>query len=48
MAHARPHDHAAAHRVGFSLLRLSAGERLVGACAVSALLWGVVFWATAI
>ncbi len=49
MAHAghHHHHHARPHHVGFSLLRLSAGERLVAALVASAALWGMVVWATA-
>ena len=48
MAHAGHHHHPVRpHHVGFSLLRLSAGERLVGALVAAAALWGMVSWATA-
>jgi hypothetical protein len=41
---AAPQSDAAAPR-RFSLLRLSAGERIAGATAVVALLWAGVYWA---
>ncbi|WP_018267467.1 MULTISPECIES: hypothetical protein [Methylosinus] len=40
---AHAHGERADDRV--SLLRLSAGERLLGAVAVLALLWAAVYWA---
>jgi hypothetical protein len=49
--HSHPHSHAHSHApatprpVPFSLLRLSMIERLVGAAALIALIWGGVFWA---
>jgi hypothetical protein len=42
---AAPHVHAEPAPRRFSLLRLSAGERLSGAAAVVALLWAGVYWA---
>ncbi|MDT2023825.1 hypothetical protein [Methylocella sp. CPCC 101449] len=46
------HGHAAAAQIlarpavpGFSLLRLSAGQRLAGAGLIVLALWGAVFWA---
>jgi hypothetical protein len=42
---AAPHAHAATAPRRFSLLRLSAGERIAGAAAVVALLWASVYWA---
>jgi hypothetical protein len=39
------HRHAAAVEPGFSLLRLSAAERLAGAGLISGLLWLMVWWA---
>lgn len=53
-AHSRAHDHAhdSGHaeaprraRPGLSLLRMSAAQRLAGACGALALLWAGVFWA---
>lgn len=38
------HRHAAPALPGFSLLRLSAAQRLIGAVALSALLWVAVLW----
>lgn len=42
---ADPHAHAHRPPERFSLLRLSAFERLAGAAAVVALLWASVYWA---
>jgi hypothetical protein len=42
---ARSEAHAHRRRERFSLLRLSAGERLAGAAVVVALLWAGVYWA---
>ena len=39
---ARPASHVAAR---LSLLRMSAGQRLIGAAALSAMLWLGVYWA---
>ncbi|WP_188519556.1 hypothetical protein [Alsobacter metallidurans] len=43
MAHAHPHPRPA--HAPFSLLRLSVGQRLMGAGVVVALIWALVFWA---
>jgi hypothetical protein len=45
VAHVHRHAPAPAFRPGFSLLRLSAVERLAGAAAVAALIWAGVWWA---
>jgi hypothetical protein len=45
--HGHAHDPALIRPPGFSLLRLSAGARLAGAAAISALLWSGVWWALA-
>ena len=39
------HRHAASLEPGFSLLRLSAAERLAGAGLIAGLLWLLVWWA---
>ena len=44
-AQADPHAHAHRPPERFSLLRLSAFERLAGAAGVVALLWASVYWA---
>ena len=44
-AHAHPHGASPAHFSGFSLLRLSALERLAGVGVILALLWALVLWA---
>jgi hypothetical protein len=49
--HTHAHDHAHAARPAshvaarLSLLRMSAGQRLIGAAALSAMLWLGVYWA---
>lgn len=46
--HSHPHTHESASsdwRPGFSLLRLSAGARLLGAGVLVALIWAGVIWA---
>jgi hypothetical protein len=43
--HARVSVAVASHLPGFSLLRLSALERLAGAAALAGLIWAGVFWA---
>jgi hypothetical protein len=47
--HGHSHGHAHRHRVpmtpAFSLLRLSAVERIGAAATLVVLLWGAVFWA---
>ena len=51
--HAHTHDHDPAHAARpashvaarLSLLRMSAGQRLIGAAALSAILWLGVYWA---
>lgn len=44
-AHHATHAHGAARAAPFSLLRVSAFERLAGAAALSALIWAGVWWA---
>lgn len=43
--HGHAHDPAAVVIPGFSLLRMSALERLAGAVALCALIWAGVWWA---
>jgi hypothetical protein len=45
LSDAHPHRHAVAAEPGFSLLRLSAAERLAGAGLIAGLLWLLVWWA---
>ncbi len=43
--HGHAHTHRAAMTPSFSLLRLSAVERIGSAAVLVLLLWGAVFWA---
>ena len=45
LSQSHAHRHATPVEPGFSLLRLSAAERLAGVGVVSALLWLAVWWA---
>ncbi len=45
LPHSHAHRHATPVEPGFSLLRLSAAERLAGVGVVAALLWLAVWWA---
>ena len=45
LATSHHHHHAALIEAGFSLLRLSVAERLMGAAAILAALWLAVWWA---
>jgi hypothetical protein len=45
LSHPHAHRHATPVEPGFSLLRLSAVERLAGVGVIAALLWLAVWWA---
>lgn len=45
MAHHHHHSRGPIVAPPWSLLRLSAGQRLAGAGVLSAVLWALVFWA---
>jgi hypothetical protein len=46
-SHGHDHTHRVAMKPPFSLLRMSAVERIGAAAVLVVLLWGAVFWAVA-